>query len=162
MNNVNKSPPLPVSQDAPIALEGAPETGSRAAALAAGLGAAFLGAILWETFMVQARLHIAFVAVALGFGVALAVRKGGGGNTASFAMVGAMCTVIGCLLGEVFTAAGFHADAHSLSTILVVAQMMDDPDMAVRLIQDSFRPLSLLFYAIAVFEGYKLSRRPKW
>jgi hypothetical protein len=162
MNHTNKLQPLPVSTDAPIGLEGAPQSGNRLLALLAGLAAAFTGAILCAALMVQTQLQIDVFAVGLGFVVAVAVRKAGGGNTAPFATTGVICALIGCLLAEVFAAANFHAAATQLSALLVVAQMLDDPDLAVRLVQGNFNPLSLVFYAIAIFEGYKLSRRPRW
>jgi hypothetical protein len=156
-----------MTQDAPIGLEGAPESGNRAAALFAGLGTAFVAAIVTATVMVQAKLQIDYVAVGLGFVVAVAVRKAGGGNTTPFSVTGVICVLVGCVLAEVFTAANYYSEAQSNDTqtvpaVLVVAQMMDDPSLAVRLLQENFKPLSLVFYAIALLEGYKLSRRPKW
>jgi hypothetical protein len=163
MNEANKLRPLSVSQDAPIGLEGAPESGSRTAALVAGLGAALAGAIICATIVVQEQLKYDYVTVGLGFAVAVAVRKAGQGNTHRFAMVGAVCALLGCALAEVFSAAGFHA-AHTkdLTSVLAVAQMLDDPNLAVQWVQTYFNPWSLLFYGIAIIEGYKLSRRPKW
>jgi hypothetical protein len=163
MSDMNKLRSLSVSQDAPIGLEGAPEMGSRAAARAAGLGTAIAAAIVCAMIVVQGQLKFDFPAVGLGFGVALAVRKVGQGNTPRFAMMGAFYAALGCLLAEVLSAAGFHAaQTEDVTALLAVAQMLDDPDLAVRWVQTYFNPWSLLFYAIAVIEGYKLSRRPKW
>lgn len=163
MNNANKLQPLAVTHDAPIGLEGAPETGSRLVALTAGMGAALAGAIISAIIVVQAQLPYDVPAVGLGFGVALAVRKGSGGNTRPFAMVGAFCAAAGCVLAEIFSAAGFYAaQAKDVTSVLAVAQMMDDPSLAVTCLQAYFKPWSLVFCVIAIFEGYKLSRRPKW
>jgi hypothetical protein len=163
MNDANKLHPLPVSHDAPIGLEGAPETGSRAAALVAGLGAAIAGAVICAMIVVQLHLQYDFPAVGLGFGVAVAVRKAGKGNTPRFAFTGALCALLGCLLAEVFSAAGFHAaQTEDVTSTLAVAQILDDPNQAVQWMQTFSSRWSLLFYGIAVIEGYKLSRRPKW
>jgi hypothetical protein len=163
MNNANKLQPLSVTQDAPIGLEGAPETGNRMMALAAGLGTAFASSIVCAIIVVQARLPYDYVAAGLGLAVAMAVRRVGGGNTHRFATVGAFCALAGCVLAEVFSAAGFHAaDTPGVTSVLAVAQLMDDPNLAALWVPTYFNPWSLLFYGIAVLEGYKLSRRPKW
>jgi len=163
LNKANKLHPISVTHDAPIGIEGAPETGSRAAALAAGLGTAFVGAIICAVIVVQAKLPYDSPALGLGLAVALVVRKGGGGNTHPFAVVGAVCAFLGCLLAELFSASGFHAaDTPGVTSILAVAQTMDDPDLAVLWIQTYFQPWSLAFYAGAIVLAYKLSRRPKW
>jgi hypothetical protein len=163
LNNANKLHPISVTHDAPIGIEGAPETGSRAAALAAGLGTAFVGAIICAVIVVQARLPYDAPALGLGFAVALVVRKAGGGNTHPFAVVGAFCAFAGCVLAEWFSISGFHAnDVQGVTSVLAVAQTMDDPDLVVQWLQTYFRPWSLVFYALAILVSYKLSRRPKW
>jgi hypothetical protein len=162
MNEVNKGSPFSVSADAPIAIEGSPVTGRLAAALLAGLLAALAGGIVWAVITVQTRYQLGFMAIGLGLLVGFAVRKVGGGNTAAFAVIGAVCALLGCLLGNLLSASGFYAEAQDRSVVLVVAQLMDEPDRAVKLMQATFNPIDLLFYAIAVFAAYKLSRRPRW
>jgi hypothetical protein len=162
MNEFNKGSPLSVSADAPIAIEGSPATGRLVAALLAGLLAALAGGIVWAVITVQTRYQIGFMAIGLGLLVAYAVRRVGNGNTAAFAVVGALCALLGCLLGNLLSACGFYAEAQDRSVVLVVAQMMDEPAKAVKLMQATFSLTDLVFYAIAVFEGYKLSRRPRW
>lgn len=162
MSEVNKVQPLPVTQDAPIGLEGAPETGSRAAGLVAGMATAFVCAIIGTIVMVQFALPIDYPVIGTGFLIALAVRKVGGGNTPPFALVGALCALAGSFLSEVFLAAGLHAQKEGVSGLLAVAQMLDDSQLAASLLQKSFNPMSLICHAVALFEGYKLSRRPKW
>jgi hypothetical protein len=162
MSEVNRGSPLSVTADAPIAIEGAPASGRLARALLAGLLAALVGGILWAGITVQTRFQMGFMAIALGLLVAFAVRRAGSGNTAAFAMVGAFCALIGCLLGNLLSACAFYAQAQGISVALVVAQIMDEPERAVPLMQGTFKPVDLLFYAIAVYEGYKLSRRPRW
>jgi hypothetical protein len=121
-----------------------------------------VGGILWSVITVQTRYQLGFMAIGVGLLVAVAVRKLGGGNTSAFGAIGAVCALLGCLLGNLLAACGFYAEAQHRSVVLVVAQVMDEPDMAVRLMQAPFNPRDLAFYAIAVYVGYKLSRRSRW
>lgn len=162
MNEMNKVAPLYVTPDAPIAVEGAPETGNRFVALIAGLGTALLGAIVWSVITVETGLHLGFLAIGLGLLIILVVRRLGAGSTRAFGTIGAFCALVGCFLGTLFTACGTFAAAHGRSTVLIIAQVMDDPHMGLQLMQATLKPRDLIFYAIAILGAYKLSRRPRW
>lgn len=162
MNDMQKEAPLPVTADAPIGLEGAPDTGRPFVAFCAGLAAALLCAVIWSVIMVQAKVQGGFMAVGLGFVVGAAVRKLGNGNTPTFSTIGAFCTIVGCALGNFFAACGLYAAAQDRPLVLVVAQVMDDPITGLRLMQAIFNPWDLIYYAIAIFLGYRLSRRSRW
>lgn len=162
MNQMNKGAPLTTTADAPIAIEGAPATGNRFVALLAGLGIALSCAIVWAVITAQSGLQVGYLAIGVGLLVGLGVRRFGGGNTQGFATIGAFCALVGCLLGNLFSACSVYGGKHGISTILIVAQVMDQPDMGARLMQEQFSPMDLVFYAVAIFEGYKLARRRRW
>ena len=52
--------------------------------------------------------------------------------------------------------------AHALQCAeLAAREGAGDAMVAASLLQATFNPMDLLFYAIAVYEGYKLARKPR-
>jgi hypothetical protein len=125
--------------------------------LVAGLAAAMLGAVVWALVTVFTGMQIGWMAVAVGFLVAIAVRTVGRGVDQSFAIIGAALALLGCLLGNLFTVCHFLAEAEGVGYFEVLTSL----NLAgiVELLKFSFNPMDLLFYGVAVYEGYKLSRR---
>ena len=162
MNEMTNQAQVSATRDAPIALEGPPPSGNALAGLLGGLLAALAGAVIWAVIAVHANIHTGYIAIGVGVLVAFAVRRLGSGNTPAFAAIGAFFALLGCLLGNLLSACGFLAEAQGRSAVLIVAQLMDEPGLAPGLMQANFNPMDLAFYAIAVYGGYKLSRRPRW
>jgi hypothetical protein len=48
----------------------------------------------------------------------------------------------------------------SASVVGVTLHVLADPSLAARLLEASSSGMNVLFYAIAVYEGYKFARRP--
>lgn len=53
----------------------------------------------------------------------------------------------------------FVSEAQGLPLTSVATRVLRSPSTAVNLLQAAFNPMDLLFYALATYEGYKLSRR---
>jgi hypothetical protein len=128
-------------------------------AVAAGLGAAVGGAIIWAIFCVLTKMELGLVAVAIGYGVGQAIRATGKGIDQKFAILGAACALFGCLLGNFLTAIALFAQARGFSFLPVLGSF--DFGLYERLMTVFFQPMDLLFYAIAVYEGYRFSIRYK-
>lgn len=124
-----------------------------------GVVAAVIGAAIWAVVTVATKYQIGWMAIGVGFLVGFAVRTLGKGVSKSFGIVGAMCALFGCLLGNVLTACGFLANQESIPVFQVVLKALTRPALAVELIKITFSPMDLLFYGIAVYEGYKFSFR---
>ena len=73
--------------------------------------------------------------------------------------VGAGAALLGCLLGELFTAASCAAQDRSM-TLLEAALQSLAPATTPAILQAASTPMSLLFFAIAVYEGIVLARKP--
>lgn len=158
MSNPNPSPAGAAAKPATAALD---ERGGNAAiAVVAGLIAAIVGAILWAVITVTTKFQIGFMAVGVGLLVAWSVRTFGKGHSQTFGYIGGAFALLGCLLGNLLSACGFLAAARDVPVMSVIGHVLASPDLAVRLVSATFNGMDLLFYAIAVYEGFKLARRP--
>jgi hypothetical protein len=130
------------------------------AAILGGLVAALVGALIWAVVTVTIKFQIGFMAVGVGFLVAWAVRTLGKGRTPVFGIIGAVFALVGCVLGNLLSACGFIAADRGQPVVSVALQVLGSPSIASSILQATFHGMDLLFYAIAVYEGYKLARRP--
>jgi hypothetical protein len=124
---------------------------------AAGVAACVVSAVLWAVITVTTEYQIGYMAVALGFAVGYAIRYAGNGIDKIFGITGAVLSLAGCLLGNFFSLIGFAAKSEGLDYLQVFS--MIDYGMVPALMMETFSPMDLLFYGIAVYEGYKFSFR---
>jgi hypothetical protein len=130
--------------------------GNFLAALGAGLVAAIAGAAIWAAITVATGYQIGFMAIGVGFLVGYAVRVAGKGRGQRFAIAGAVLALAGCVLGNLLTVVGAVAETENLPFFSVLSKLT--PSASIELLKLSFQPMDLLFYAIAVYEGFKVSR----
>jgi hypothetical protein len=126
-------------------------------AIAAGAAAAAAGAAAWAAVTVFTHFQIGWMAVGVGFLVGFAVRRFGKGLDRAFGFVGAGCALLGCLAGNLLAACGMAAQEGELGFLAIVSTL--DLDTMGRILALTFSPMDLLFYGIAVYEGWKLSFR---
>lgn len=127
------------------------------AGVGAGAVAALLGAVLWAVLTVVTGYQIGWMAVGIGFLVGFAVRYFGKGLDTSFAVFGAVLSLAGCVLGKVLSVYGFASKELGIPLTEVLGRI--EPGVLFQILVDTFSPIDLLFYGIAVYEGWKLSRR---
>jgi hypothetical protein len=132
--------------------------GSLALGAIAGLAAAVAGAAAWAAFTYATDYELGLVAVALGALVGLAVRTAGKGRDVRFAALGAVLAAFGCGLGILLS---YDASLAKMARqpLLDVVQLLG-VEGSVQLASDVGGPMDLLFVAIAVWEGWKLSVLP--
>jgi hypothetical protein len=123
----------------------------------AGAVASLVGAALWAGITVATGYQIGFMAIGVGFLVGFAVRVAGKGISAPFGVLGAALALVGCLVGNLLAVSAIVAQSEGVPFWSVVAQL--DPELIQRLMVAFFSPMDLLFYAIAVYEGYRLAFR---
>ena len=126
-----------------------------ALAIPAGIAAALIGAALWAMVTVITNLQIGLVAVGVGYVVGQAVKTAGHGIDTRFGVLGALCALLGCVLGNAFSGLAFFAEGRHLGLAELLAVM--SPDLVVRLMIAFASPMDLLFYGIAIYEGYRFS-----
>jgi hypothetical protein len=125
--------------------------------LLAGAVAALVGAGVWALVTVLTGYQIGFMAIGVGFLVGLAVQFFGKGINKIFGVMGAALALIGCLLGNYFTIVHFVGEAEGLGFFDTLTKI--NPAAIPELMAITFSPMDLVFYGIAVYEGFKLSFR---
>ena len=141
----------------PAAARSAIDWQAFALAAAAGLGAAVAGAVLWAVVTVMTEYELGIMAVALGFMVGKAIFAVAKSSNPAFGYLGAVCSLIGCLLGNLFSAIGFTAPIVKMSYFELLAHL--NVDLVVELMKTTFSAMDLLFYAIGIYEGYRFATR---
>ena len=122
-----------------------------------GLLAAIIGAVLWAVITVVTGFQIGYMAIAIGAGVGLAIRYFGKGIDQKFGIWGAGIALFGCLFGNILSVIGFVANAEGLGYIETFFSV--DWTYIPEILVETFRPMDLVFYGIAIYEAYKFSFR---
>ena len=120
-----------------------------------GTSAALIGAFIWAGITVASGFQIGYMALAIGLMVGYGVRIGGEGIDNIFGIIGASLSFIGCLLGNFFSNITFIVQTYEIEYIEVLSAL--DFWMILDIIAETFSPIDLLFYAIAIYEGYRFS-----
>ncbi|MEM1083349.1 MAG: hypothetical protein AAGI48_04460 [Verrucomicrobiota bacterium] len=122
-------------------------------ALVAGATAAIVSAVIWAAITVSTGYQIGWIAVGVGILVGFAVRLAGKGETIAFAITGAAFALIGCLLGNFLAGIGFISQELEMGYFEALGSF--DFAETGSLMGAMFSPIDLLFYGIAVWEGFK-------
>ena len=128
-----------------------------AGAILAGLAASLLGAAVWAGVTVVTGYQIGWMAVGVGFLVGFTVRTVGKGVDTAFGFVGAGLALLGCGVGNLLAICGVIAAQENMAFMDVLSRL--DLGVIRELMVATFNTMDLVFYGIAVYEGYKLSFR---
>lgn len=121
----------------------------------AGIIAAVIGAVIWALITVAINYQIGWMALGVGFLVAYAMKLFGGGSSPSFGVLGAVIALLGCIGGNILTIVMVVANHENIGVMTVLARLT--PSVVMSILRETFQPMDLLFYAIAMYEAYKLS-----
>ena len=122
-----------------------------------GLAGALVGAAIWAVITVVVEYQIGWMAVGVGFLVGFAMRAVGKGIDNVFGIVGAILALFGCLLGKLMSLCYLVSAAENMEFFEVLSKL--NPEIIVELMTATFSLMDLVFYGIAVYEGYRLSFR---
>jgi len=120
-----------------------------------GLVAAVIGASIWAAVTVITDFQIGWMAVGIGFLVGFAVRVTGKGISKSFGYVGAILALASCLAGNLFSICVIISKQEAIPFFYLLTRL--NPQIIAELMKSTFSPIDLLFYGIAVYEGYRFS-----
>lgn len=123
--------------------------------LGGALGAV-IGAVAWGLLTWVTHVQIGYAAIGVGFLAGLGVRLLGRGIDPSFAVVGAVMALLGVLLGNLSWACIEIARQEGVPVLAVAAAL--NSEMISAIFRETFSPIDLLFYGIAVWAGFKYSR----
>ena len=124
-------------------------------AIVAGIVSCLAGGGIWGAVTVATGYQIGWMAVAVGALVGFSIRFLGKGIEQKFGYAGAFFALLGCLLGNIFAQAGFIASEYDSGFFSVLFSF--NLDIIIEIFTVTFSPIDLLFYGIAVYEGYKFS-----
>lgn len=127
--------------------------------LLGGLAAAAIGATAWALITIATEREFALVAIGIGFLVGYGVRITGKGVTTRFGVMGAAFAFLGCMIGKLMAIAIVMSKVLQVPFADVMTAMITNPAEVTEGLVATFHPLDLLFYGIALYEGYRFSFR---
>jgi hypothetical protein len=119
--------------------------------------AALVGAALWAAITVATEYQIGYMALGVGALVGVAVRYTGKGIDQIFGILGAALSLAGCVFGNFLSIVGMIAKENSLNFFDVFSNFQFN--MIVQIMVETFSPMDIVFYGLAVYTGFKLSIR---
>lgn len=121
-----------------------------------GAVACIVGAVAWALVSVSTGYQIGYMAIGVGLLVGIAMRQGKG-VTPVFGIIGAALALVSCVLGDFFSIIGFIAKDYEISFMDVLLEV--DYKEVFGAMMENLASMTVVFYGIAVYEGYKLSLR---
>ena len=83
------------------------------------------------------------------------MRLRGNGRTATFSIIGALCALIGCMMGDFFAVVAYGSKANNVGFFELLSQL--DLGAVLQVMKSVFDPMDILFYGIAVYEGWRFA-----
>jgi hypothetical protein len=125
-----------------------------------GLAGAAIGAVGWALITVGTNREFGLVAIAVGFLAGYGVRLLGKGMETKFGILGAALATLGCFAGKLLTIAIIVSrEPEGPPFLLALLTMVMNPGAVLEIMQQTFHPMDLLFYGIALYEGYHFAFR---
>ena len=122
---------------------------------------AVIGAIAWAAITAATSFQIGYMAVGVGFLAGFGMRFFSGGLVRTEGIIAGAVALAGCALGNVLTGVVVIAQHQEhYSTWAVALVVLTHPQFAAGILRDGFNPMDLLFYAIAIYAGYRTALRP--
>jgi hypothetical protein len=124
----------------------------------AGLAAAAFGAAVWAIVTALTKFQIGWMAIGIGFLVGMAVRKAGKGIDLQFGLLGGGLALLGCLTGNLLAVVIIVANQEAIPFLTLFSRL--NLTIVAELLKATFNPMDLLFYGLAIYQGYKISILP--
>ena len=133
--------------------------GNLALAVGAGVAAAIVGAAAWAIVTITTKYQIGWMAIGVGALVGFAISYAGGSGI-GFRLLGAFLALLGCVIGNFLSIVAVASASEHISLFEGLARV--DYANVASVMWDSLWSTDILFYAIAIYEGYRFSAgRPK-
>jgi len=133
------------------------ERSSIGMALVGGFLASIVGALIWGGITYLTNYQIGIVAIGVGFIVGYAVRYFGNGSTMAFGVIGAVFSLFGCILGNILTVVAAASLTEGAPILGILLAFLTSPMLIFQILQETFSGMDLLFYGIAIYEGFRFS-----
>jgi len=122
-----------------------------------GLGGAAIGAAIWAGVTAATHFQIGWMAIGVGFLVGYGVRKLGQGIDSRFGVAGAILALLGCMAGNLLAVCIMVSSDQNIPFFDLLSRL--DPNVCYAVMKETFHVMDILFYGIAIYEGYKFSIR---
>ena len=122
-----------------------------------GFTGAILGAFVWAGITVATGYVYAYAAVVIGYLVGTGMRILGKGIDPIFGYVGAILSLLGCLLGNFFSLVHYISKEVEATYMQMLASI--DYSLVPDLLWQTSDFMTLIFYGFAVYEGYHFAFR---
>lgn len=126
-------------------------------AILGGFLASVVGAVVWGGITYLTGYKLGIVAIGVGFIVGYAVRYFGNGSTIVFGMIGAFFAVLGCALGNILGAVAAASITEGVPLLSIAFAFIANPSLVFLVLQETFSPKDILFYGIAIYEGFRFA-----
>ena len=120
-----------------------------------GLAAGLAGAAVWALITAWTNYQIGWMAVGVGFLVGLAVRYLGRGIDTAFGIAGGAIALVSCVAGNLLAVVVSVSNQESIPFFQLLSRI--NPQIAIDIMKETFHPMDVLFYGLAVYVGYKYS-----
>ena len=122
-----------------------------------GAAAALVGAVAWGLVTYFTGWQIGVMSIGVAFIVGWSVRKFGKGVDQVYGIIGASLSLCGSVLGNYFALCMVIADQEGVFFTEILESL--DISIAIDLMVQTFTPIDILFYGLALYYGYKYSIR---
>jgi len=126
-------------------------------ALLGGIIATAAISVAWAFAAEMVSFPEIYLALGVGLLTGLVIRFFGAGIHGFFGLLGALFTLLGCILGSYFSRTELPAQV--AATGIKDALALLGPDLVLNSVMETFVPLDLVFYGLALLLGYLLSIR---
>jgi hypothetical protein len=126
------------------------------------IAGALLGAIAWGAITAATHFQIGYMAVGVGFLAGYGMRVLGGGRDRADGLIAGIVAFFGCVLGNLLTVVidfAPHDAAHRGVAELTMLILLN-PKLAWFMLTANFNVMDVLFYALAVYVGYRTALKP--
>lgn len=125
-------------------------------AILGGILACIVCIFVWTLITVTTKYQISYMAIGVGIVVGLAIQKFGKGLTPVYGILGAGLALITCFLGNIISYVCFIAEEYdNYSYVDAISDL--NLDISLNIATETFQPIDLLFYGLALYTGYMFS-----
>jgi hypothetical protein len=103
--------------------------------------------------------QIGWMAIGAGILVGLANRYAGKGIDKKFGVIGGFWAFVSIIFGNLLAVAIFFSKMDSVPVTQVLLAMLLSPIVVIDILSATFTLIDLLFYGLAIYEGYRFSFR---
>jgi hypothetical protein len=125
----------------------------------AAIAGALIGAVVWAAITAATGYQIGYMALGVGLLAGYAMRVLAG-RTRAGGIIAGVVALAGCVLGNLAATAVMVAQHEHYPIGAVLLGLARAPAFAAELLRAQFQLMDLLFYAIAVYAGYRAAVQP--